>query len=101
MAIVTRGAGGTAAAGVELTAFGKLLFVALIVWAIIIPFVGMWYGHQVETREWFGDLSAADRDQMQATYMANAEVVYIGGGIIWAAGILALGVLTWRNRARA
>jgi ABC-type Fe3+ transport system permease subunit len=84
------------------TSYGKIVLWVLLVWYIGVPAIGMFYGRQVNTQDWFWltNMPAAQQEEIQVRYFSDAAFNFVAGGIVWVAGMIFFGMLVYRSRPR-
>jgi len=82
----------------ERTKAGKIMLAGLVGWAILGLSIAVLYGNHVVIGDWS---EPAARGVVRGAYVSDVLFNYIGGGVLWFAGLAILGVLSWRGRTKA
>ena len=82
----------------ERTKAGKIMLAGLVGWAILGLSIAVLYGNHVVIGDWS---QPAARGVVPGAYVSDVLFNYIGGAVVWFAGLAILGVLSWRGRTKA
>lgn len=79
----------------DLSVVAKVMLVALAAWAALGPVIGILYANTIIIRDWRSPAA------LSAHGPSNMLQNYSGGLAIWCAGLLILGLLSWRACSRS